>query len=157
MEINPTSTPYSTTNEESWGQVLASIDRYPDTERWREYKDFLVPLIRAGIEAGYHHYFRAGGSVSDRIFSTVDRRLEDFTPSPARLTIRVGREQKFVALSHCNLHFFEPENLQFITAENALSIFTRYLADLWRETKPSEPLPACLEKALASESRRTEE
>jgi hypothetical protein len=156
MQIDSRIPPYPDTNEESWDKVIEFIQEHPgkDYDYWSDYQNFLLPLLRAAMEAGYHHYFRAGGSMSDTVFSTVDRRLEAFTPRPPHVTLRVTPEKKFAAYSHANIQFFEPEKTEPMTALSALSVLTTYLADLWRETRPIEPLPECFEKTLASQRQR---
>jgi hypothetical protein len=159
MQIDSRFPPYPDSNEESWDKVIEFIQEHPgkDYDYWRDYQNFLLPLLRAAIEAGYHHHFRAGGSMSDTVFSTVDRPLEVFTPKPPRVTLRVTPEKKYAAYSHASIQFFDPERTEPMIAQNAFSVLTRYLADLWRESKPSEPLPDCLEKALTSQPQREEE
>jgi len=158
MQVDPRFSPYPDTNEESWDKVIEFIqeDPHKNYDYWTDYQNFLLPLLRAAMKAGYHHYFRAGGSMTDTVFSTVDRPLEVFTPKPPRVTLRVTPERKYAAYSHASIQFFEPERTEPMTALNAFSVLTKHLTDLWRETKSSEPLPECLEKAVASEPRRTE-
>jgi hypothetical protein len=159
MQIDSRFPPYPDTNEESWDKVIEFIQEDPgkDYDYWRDYQNFLLPLLRKAIGAGYHHCFRAGGSMADTVFSTVDRPLEVLTPKPPRVTLRVTPERKYAAYSHASIQFFEPERTETMTELNAFSILTTFLADLWLETKPSAPLPECLEKALVSEPLRTDE
>jgi hypothetical protein len=134
MQVDPRFSPYPDTNEESWDKVIEFIQEDP--------------------HKNYDYW--SDGSMTDTVFSTVDRPLEVFTPKPPRVTLRVTPERKYAAYSHASIQFFEPERTEPMTALNAFSVLTKHLTDLWRETKSSEPLPECLEKAVASEPRRTE-
>lgn len=130
-------------NKASWFDVLHFIDEFPDNEAWRAWKAFMRPVMQSGIDAGLNQYFRAGTSMSHIIFSTSERhRLEQFSPAPPRITL--GRRENagmFVAWSHNNLWFHTPEVEDPVTSDSVMSVLRRYLADLWRETRPTELLP----------------
>ena len=130
-------------NKASWLAVLHFVDEFPDNEIWRGWKAFLRSVIQAGIDAGLHQYFRAGTSMQHIIFSTCEGNgLEPLSPAPPRITI--GRREStgmFVAWSHNNLWFHPPEREDPVTADNVVSVLRRYLGDLWRETRPTEPVP----------------
>jgi hypothetical protein len=138
-------TQFPASNEDSWARIVQFIEKKPDHGWWLDYQEFLHPVIYAAIADGLHHFFRAGSSVSDIIFSTADRRLEALDPPPPRVTLRVNGKEKFIAWSHSNTWFSEPERMEFVTPGNALSVLKVYLKDLWMETRPSESLPECLE------------
>ena len=130
-------------NKASWLAVLHFVDEFPDNEIWRGWKAFLRSVIQAGIDAGLHQYFRAGTSMQHIIFSTCEGNgLEQLSPAPPRITI--GRREStgmFVAWSHNNLWFHPPEREDPVTADNVVSVLRRYFGDLWRETRPTEPVP----------------
>jgi hypothetical protein len=130
-------------NKASWLHVLRFVDKFPDDETWREWKAFMHDVIEVGIETGLDRYYRAGQSMQHIIFSTCERHgLEDFSPAPPRVTL--GRRKSggmFVALSHNNLWFHDPEREDAVTSDNVESILRCYLADLWCETRPVDPVP----------------
>jgi hypothetical protein len=130
-------------NKASWLDVLQFVDEFPENETWAAWKAFVRPVIEACIEAGLHQYFRAGQSMQHIIFSTSERHgLEEIIPSPPRVTFgRRASERMFVAWSHSNLWFHDPEREDAVTSENAVSVLRRYLADLWRETRPADSVP----------------
>jgi len=134
---------YLDTNEDSWHWVAQGIEEYPNTEYWADYKDFARPVIKAVIDSGLHHHFRAGFSVSHIIVSTADRRLELCEPRQPHVTLRFEKEKQ-VAWSHANLHFHKAERFQPVNAENVFPILKSFLADLWCDTRPNEQVPAAL-------------
>ena len=130
-------------NKASWVQVLHFVDGFPDNETWRAWKAFIRSVIEAGIEAGLDQYFRAGQSMQHIIFSTCERHgLEQISPAPSRVTLGEHESARmFVASSHKNLWFHGPEREDAVTSDNAVSVLRSYLADLWRETRPLDPVP----------------
>jgi hypothetical protein len=100
-------------------------------------------VIEAGIEAGLDQYFRAGQSMQHVIFLTCERHgLEQFNPAPPRVTLGWHKSGgMFVAVSNHNLWFHDPEREDAVTSDNAFSVLRRYLADLWSETGPMDPIP----------------
>jgi hypothetical protein len=130
-------------NKASWLHVLRFVDQFPDNETWRDWKIFMRFVIGAGIEAGLDRHYRAGQSVQHIIFSTCERHgLEDFSPAPPRITL--GRSKDggmFVAWSHYNVWFRDPEREDSVTSQNVEIVLRRYLSDLWRETRPKDPVP----------------
>ena len=130
-------------NKASWANVAQFVERFPENDTWRAWKVFMSALIQACINVGLSEYFRAGTSMQHIIFSTSEQHgLENFSPSPPRVTIgRDSKSEMFVAWSHSNIWFNEPERREFVTAETALPVLRTYLAALWRETHPMEPVP----------------
>jgi hypothetical protein len=130
-------------NKASWVYVTRFIEEFPDNDTSLPWKVFVRAVIQASIDAGWNEYFRVGTSVMHIIFSTCERNgLENFTPAPPRVTLGkdINREM-FIALSYSNIWFNEPERKDFVTPKTAFSVLRTYLADLWRETRPAEPLP----------------
>jgi hypothetical protein len=86
------------------------------------------------------------------ILSTSERHgLENSRPAPPRVTIgRDSELEMFVAWSHSNIWFTEPERTELVTAENALPVLKTYLVALWRETRPTEPVPQAAETVPSS-------
>ena len=130
-------------NKASWLRVLHFVDEFPDNESWPSWKASMRPVIEACIKAGLDQYFRAGQSMQHIIFSTCERHgLEQISPAPPRVTL--GRHKSagmFVAWSHNNLWFHDPEREDAVTSDNAVSVLKSHLADLWRETRPMDPVP----------------
>jgi hypothetical protein len=131
-------------NRKSWAWILSFLDHF-STER----KQTIRPIIRSAIEFGWDNYFRAGQSVWHLIFSTAEKHgLEHIQPPPPRVTMGYKEGRFFVAMSRSNLWSTEPEQIDFVSSENALVVFQSYLSSLWNATRPSEQLP----DALASQS-----
>ena len=130
-------------NKASWIYVSQWIESLPDSDTWLPWKVFVGAVIQSGISAGLNEYFRVGTSVGQIIFSTCEKNgLENFTPAPPRVTLgQDSNREMFIAWSHSNIWFNEPERKDFVTAKTAFSVLRTYLADLWRETRPAEPLP----------------
>ena len=134
------------TKHESWLWLIGWVESMPD-EIWASWKAFVLPLLRACVEAGLDKPFRAGQSMTDITLSTAEQHgLERYDPPPPRVTLRAdkARQQWYIAWSHRNLYFSEPDRRTDITSENAFPILKSYLEDLWRDTKPNESLPVSL-------------
>jgi hypothetical protein len=129
-------------NKASWLDVAQFIERLPDNDTWSPWKSFMRALLQAGIGAGLNEYFRVGTSVGHVIFSTCEKNgLEDLTPAPPRVTLGQDRSEMFIAWSHSNIWFSEPERKDFVTAQTAFAVLRTYLAEMWRQTRPAEPFP----------------
>jgi hypothetical protein len=128
-------------NKKSWSDLLLDIDENPDNDAWREWNAFMRSLIRAGIDADWDQYFRAGRAMNDIIFSTREKhRLERNDPY---VTVAKTNGQFFVSWSHhirC-LPETEPEQVDIVTPADALPTLRRYLVQLWKETRPDEETP----------------
>jgi hypothetical protein len=135
---------FLSTKPGSWIALIRLIEGdFPD-EHWAAWKAFVLPLLQACIDNGLDQYFRVGQSMSHIIFSTTeDHRLERYNPDPVRITIRSeGKGQNwYVARSSKNIWFCDPDKEISIDSTTAFPVLKSYLADLWRETRPSEPLP----------------
>ena len=83
------------------------------------------------------------------IFSTCERHnLESFDPAPPRVTVIHGETESFVAKSSANLYFHEPTRKTPVSEENVWPVLKSYLVELWRETRPQEPLPKPLSETI---------
>jgi len=136
------------TNQGSWAWVMEFVGDMPlHNPNWIPYTEFLMPLLKACVDAGFDEYFRAGQSMSHVIFSTAEKhRLEQYAPSPLRVTIKSdkleGNQPRWcVARSYGNLWSSAPDRETPIECESAFPVLKQYLEDLWRETRPAEPLP----------------
>jgi len=135
-------------NKASWANVTQFIEGFPDNDTWLPWKLFVRAVVQAGTSAGLNKFFRAGQSMQHIIFSTCERNgLENYTPAPPRVTL--GRDhngEMFIAWSHSNIWFSEPERKDLVTPQTVLSVLRTYLVDLWRETRPTEPFPLAADK-----------
>lgn len=131
----------------SWIALIRLVeDDFPD-EHWASWKGFVLPLLRTCVDAGLDQYFRVGQSMSHIIFSTTEEhRLGKCNPSPLRITIRSEDygQRWYIARSYRNIHFSKPESEALIDSERAFTVLKSYLADLWKETRQGEALPAPL-------------
>lgn len=124
--------------------MVMQVEQWRDDKSWDSWKGFVLPLLRTCIDAGFDQYFRVGQSMDHIIFSTTDEhRLEKYNPSPLRVTIRSEDKHQrwYVARSYKNIWFFKPDREDPIDSETAFTVLKSYLVDLWRETRPAEPLP----------------
>jgi len=128
----------------SWIALIRLVeDDFPD-EHWASWKGFVLPLLRTCINAGLDQYFRVGQSMSHIVFSTTEEhRLEKYSPSPLRITIRSEDhgQRWYIARSYRNIHFSKPDSEAPIDSTTAFTVLKSHLSDLWRETHPSEALP----------------
>jgi hypothetical protein len=131
-------------NQASWAEVFADIDEYyPENDTWGEWKEFMHALLRAGVEEHLDKYFRAGQSMHYIIFSTCERHgLKRHDPH-----VVLGRDHNgyFVVYSRDTWWSLEPgvtpDRKDVITSTNALAVWRSHQLALWRETRPSEPIP----------------
>lgn len=144
MTIKLTGVPFQDTNEESWEDVRRFVLEYPNTDHWKAYKTFVIALLGEAVASGIHHFIRAGMSMSHIILSTSDRRLEFVSPSPPRITLQCEAQPRFVAWSHANIFFSEPERRENLDEQNVLQAVRPYLVELWQETRPDDDIPRCL-------------
>jgi len=130
-------------NKKSWLKVLHFINTFPDDHTWRGWKAFTLAVIQGGIDAGLDQYFRAGTSMQHIVFSTSESHgLEQVNPAPPRVTLRRNENlEMFVCWSHSNLWFSNPEHESPVTSDDVQPVLRHYLANLWRQTRPSEPMP----------------
>lgn len=119
------------TNRESWASLLVFVDLMQDTG-WLEWKNFMRPLLRSAIDAGWDDRYRAGQSMQHLIFSTAKQNgLESIKPPPLRVTLGQNDDHRFfVALSRANLWFNKPDRIDMVTPGNALSVLASYLSAL---------------------------
>ena len=134
------------TKQESWVWMAGWVEQMPNVH-WAPWKAFILPLVRSCVDVGLDQYFRVGQSMSDIIFSTAEQHgLEKYNPPLPRVTLTFDRakQQWFVAWSYRFLLSVEPDRKDPVNAENVFPVLKSYLADLWRETRPNEALPAPL-------------
>jgi hypothetical protein len=130
------------TKQGSWVLLVNWVEdqpRYhPDS---KPFAAFVLPLLKACLDAGLDEYFRAGQSMSHIIFSTADKHgLDD--PSQLRITIKSeDNKHWYVARSYGNLWFAAPDRETSVDADTAFQVLKQYLADLWLETRPGDPIP----------------
>jgi hypothetical protein len=129
-------------HEESWDYVLSKIEQYPETPYWVQWQSIVRPLISGCVHAGYSPLFRAGMSMHDIIFSTVQR--YGLKPNELRVTMSITEEWaiKFrfgQGLKGIGVH----EDVKIAPPEEAFVTLTRFLQQLWMESV-SEPLPEIL-------------
>jgi len=130
-------------NQASWSDMLAFVDEFPENETWKEWKKFMRTLLLAGVEQRLDMYFRAGQSMQHVIFSTCERHgLENYDPQPSRVTLGRDGEGYFVAYSRSNIWFSTPDRRDVITSHNGFAVLRSYLLALWRETRPTDPVPS---------------
>ena len=129
-------------NRVSWSDVMAFLEASP-RPTW---KNGLLPIVESAIAAGLSSYFRAGQSMHHVILSTAERHgLEEVIPAPPRITLGVDEYATvYVAWSHCNLWFGEPERKDVVTPATALPILKSYLGSLWTVTRSAKPIPFAL-------------
>ena len=129
-------------NRESWRELAFLVALYPNDKIWKEWKAFVSGVLHAGIGCGLDQYFRAGIQMNEIIFSTAERHgLETFKPAPPRVRLMSDEQMRmFVACSHSGA-LSVPERQDSVTSENVMPVLKTYLAALWRETRPAEPVP----------------
>lgn len=132
------------TKQGSWIALIRMVEEDFPEEHWAAWKAFILPLLRKCIATGLDQYFRVGQSMSHIIISTTEEhRLEQYKPSPLRITIR--SEDKgvswFIARSHGNLWFSKPEREEPVDSQTAFAVLKSSLTELWTETRPREALP----------------
>jgi hypothetical protein len=136
------------TKKGSWVWLMSWVEKLPSHHSgWTAFTAFVLPILKACVDAKLDEHFRVGQSMSHIIFSTTDvHRLEKYNPSPLRVTIRYeGRlDRWYIAQSYRNILFSEPDHQDPIDSETAFTVLKSYLADLWRETRPGEALPGGL-------------
>jgi len=129
-------------NKASWRTIQDFVESFPDNETWKDWKVFMRSAVQKASDDGLNRYFRAGQSMQHIIFSTCERYgLETYDPEPPRVTLGRGKMGMFVASSSHNLWFSTPEQETLVTADNIAPVLRSYLANLWRETRPNDPVP----------------
>lgn len=131
------------TNPESWADVIEFAHSLPDTDHWNCWRAAMLPILEESRSREYDTLFRAGSSMHDFVFSTLDRhRLFD----EPRVTLTVTEDFRLrIAYSRGNVHFSSPSESIVEDSREAFPSFTRYLCHLWEETMP-EPIPEVLRK-----------
>jgi hypothetical protein len=132
------------TNEESWAYVFECYAEYPDTPYWNQWRSTLVPLISRCAQAGYNQLFRAGTSMHDTVFSSLDHHRLWNEP---RVLVSVT-ENWLIKIGHYNIHYYDSwphfpaacRQIVTVAPSEAFPVLTRYLQHLWTETV-SEPIP----------------
>jgi len=126
------------TNPETWTDIVQFTREFPDTEHWNRWRSTMCPVLEEALRQGYNRLFRAGSSMHDLIFSTLDHhglRME------LRVTLRVTNDWKIgIYYSTVHIDFGSPIESVSVTTPEAFPVFTRYLRHLWEETVP-EPIP----------------
>ena len=132
------------TNEESWAYVFEHYADYPDTPHSNQLRSTLVPLIERCVQAGYNQLFRAGTSMHDTVFSTLDHYGLGWEP---RVIVSAVEDWR-IKIRHFNIHYYDSwphfpascgQTVTVVPSE-AFPVLTRYLQHLWTETVP-EPIP----------------
>ena len=136
------------TKPESWVWLAGVVKQFSDAH-WASWKASVLPRLDECIDARLDQYFRVGQSMSHIIFifSTAEQHgLEKYEPPPPQVTLIFDRanQEWFIAWSYRNLLFSSPDRQDAVNAETAFPVLKSYLADLWRESRPNEPLPAPL-------------
>jgi hypothetical protein len=131
-------------NRATWQQVLRRVEEYPDNEHWNRWKAIVSPILERAVELEYDSLFRAGMSMSDVIFSTLDHNgLKD----EPRVTLEVMKDRRIrISLTRNNVCFREPTQFAIVDESSAFPTFRRYLWHLWEGTVP-EPIPDRLREA----------
>jgi hypothetical protein len=132
-------------NLESWQVTVRLIEEQPDDPYWSAYKFAARHLLSALEERSLNRAFRAGTSMHDIIFSTLDHHVLKDEPR-VTLTISPDDASVKVAYSYSNVDFGAGALVSEETcpAEKSLPTVLSYLKRLWSETKPSEMVPGGL-------------
>jgi hypothetical protein len=133
--------PIADENRATWTEVREWINEYPDREYWNRWRAIIEPLVDRAVASQFDTLFRAGQSMSDLIFSTIDHHGLRHEP---RVTVNVTPEWNLrISYSTHNLWFMSPQQFEVAEPHLAFPVLTRYLQHLWEETIP-EPIPEIL-------------
>jgi hypothetical protein len=132
-------------NKATWLGLLDRLDLFPGDPRWTPIR----PVIQAGVDGGLHQYFRAGISMEFVVLSTCERHgIETYNPRPPTVTLRAamatGHDKDGMLVGWVNPHP-ELEREVAVNTGSVTSVLHHYLADLWRETRPTESVPSVVE------------
>ena len=133
-------------NSLSWKAIEADIAQYPD-EQWKAWKAMAREFLSECFGLGLDRYFRAGQSMHQLVFSTLDRHGLRNEP---RITVvfHPARHELRVAYGCSNLDFSPAELDYTLPFVDGFATFRRFLKQLWTGTA-SDPLPEALNEFSA--------
>jgi hypothetical protein len=135
-------------NLESWKVAMSLIAEQPDDLYWSSYKRTAFDLFSSLEQRELNRVFRAGTSMHDIIFSTLDHHILKDEP---RVTIAIQPKDERVKVfySYSNVEFGPnaPVSEEACGNTDALPTILHYLTRLWVETKQNEPLPPGLPRS----------
>jgi hypothetical protein len=131
-------------NEESWQFIVENNREYPETEYWKKWRSIVDPVIDQSIAAGYNRCIRAGKSMHDLLFSTLDHhRIHHEAYVRLRVVDNQQLEIQFIPANYAPAISGPHKESKVVEPYAAFPVFTRFLQHLWTETVP-EPIPECL-------------
>ncbi len=129
-------------NIESWQTTMEDIDEHPDDSYWSSYKGTARDVFASLTKFELNQAFRAGLSMHDIIFSTLDHHgLRDeprvtFTIRPKEGSVKIA-----YSYSHVDFGPSAPVSEEICPASDVTPVLVNYLRRIWIETKPSERIP----------------
>lgn len=131
------------TKPESWVDVFSFTESFPDTAYWNRWRTVMQPVLRQSMDAGYDKLFRAGSSMHDMVFSTIDH---NDVRKELRVTLSVTPEF-LLRVSYSDRHNPYAASLESVALppQEVFPVLSRSLRHLWEETMP-EPIPEVLRR-----------
>jgi hypothetical protein len=132
-------------NIESWRVVEAFVESMPESAHWTPWKTLARRIIGESVKFGLNRYFRAGQSMSDLVFSTLDHHGLQREP---RVIVKL-RPENDVHLAYwaARLYFSIPMLEYTLPFDLAFPTFVRFLNQLWTATMP-EAVPEDVRRPL---------
>ena len=78
-------------NLPSWRDVEAFVERMGDNDRWRRWKAVAQRFIAESVRFGLDAHFRAGQSMDELVFSTLDHHGLRYEP---RVVVKIHAEDR---------------------------------------------------------------
>lgn len=130
-------------NLESWSTLRMFVESLPATDQLTPWKNVARRFLVSSVDVGLNRYFRAGQSMFDLVFSTLDH--HGLVDEPRVIVVFLPPDRVRLAFFRERISAEAEYTLDF---DAALPTFRRFLNQLWASTMP-EAIPSELRPVTA--------